>query len=146
MEVGFEEADIRAGIVAGGTVLSAFIVVRPAARMEAVEYVAYLRTSWRRGYHILQTFRHKDDKVYLGRGLGRLVWLIQEEFQHRGPLVLYRAGCSELQRFVGLRAVDRGQAPDDPGPPRAAPVDPPAGWPVHQPPEGDDGEGGPPEK
>lgn len=108
---------------------SAFIVGRPAANVDDVRYVAYLRTSWRRGYHILQTYKHKSDKIYVGSGLHRLLWLIQKDFGHRGPLVVYEAGCRELQRFVGLQPIDRGPDPvDDPEPPQAAPPKPRVSW------------------
>lgn len=134
MSEGFEEADIRAGLREGGSILSAFIVGRPAHMRSDVEYVAYLRTSWRRGYHILQTRRKRTDKIYMGAGLGRLVWLLRQEFGFLAPLTLYEAGGDALQRFVGLRSLDRGQPPDD-GPPRAAPAKPPWEWPIRHPQE-----------
>ena len=132
MSEGFEEADIRAGLRDGGSILSAFIVARPGGAWNDIEYVAYLRTSWRRGYHILQTRRKRSEKIYMGAGLGRLVWLLRQEFGFRAPLTLYEAGGDALQRFVGLRSLDRGQPQDD-GPPRAAPVKPPWEWPVRYP-------------
>ena len=139
---GFEEADIKAGLRDGGTVLQAFIVIRPPPRPKSgkvgptdVGYVAYFRCSWRRGYHILKTFRRKMDKVYIGLGLTRLVWLIQEEFGYRDPLVLYRAGSGGLQRFADLQPMDRGTLPEGAGEaPRAAPPEPPWEWPVRHPP------------
>ncbi len=138
---GFEEADIKAGLRDGGAVLQSFIVVRPPrpksgeAGPDDVEYVAYFRCSWRRGYHILKTFRHRTDKAYVGRGLTRLVWLIQEEFGYRDPLALYRAGDPRLQQFADVRPADRGRAVEEaPGPPRAAPPRPPWEWPVRYPP------------
>ena len=129
MSDGFEEADIRAGLREGGNILSAFIVTRPAAVQSDVEYVAYLRTSWRRGYHILQTRRKRKDKIFMADGLGRLAWLLRHEFGFKDPLILYEAGHDALQRFVGLRSIDRGRPQDD-GPPRAAPAKPPWEWPV----------------
>lgn len=138
--MGFDEADIRAGLRGGGTVQSAFIVGRFAAEMDDVRYVAYLRTNWRRGYHILQTYKHKGDKIYVGHGLHRLVWLIQKEFQHRGPLVVYEAGCRELQRFTGLLPIDRGLDPvANPGPSPAEPPKVSWEWPADRLP-GSDGE------
>lgn len=142
MPEGYEEADLRKGLREGGTILQVFIVIRPprpkaavAPTPEDVEFVAYFRTSWRRGYHILRTYKHRNDKIYLGRGLGRLVWLIQEEFGHKEPLVLHRAGSSALQRFAGLQPIDRGNpAEEDSGSPRAAPEQPPWEWPVRYPP------------
>lgn len=134
MSEGYEEADIRAGLREGGSILSVFIVTRSAAVQSDVEYVAYLRTSWRRGYHILQTRRKRRDKIYLADGLGRLAWLLRHEFGFRDPLILYEAGHDALQRFVGLRPLDRGRPQDD-GPPRAAPPTPPWEWPVIYPKE-----------
>ena len=133
MAEGYEEADIRAGLREGGSILSAFIVTRPAAVQSDVEYVAYLRTSWRRGYRILQTRRKRKDKIYLADGLGRLAWLLRHEFGFRDPLILYEAGHDALQRFVGLRPLDRGRLEENAGPPRAAPDKPPWEWPVRYP-------------
>ena len=133
MSEGFEEADIRAGLREGGSVLSAFIVARPAGAWNDTEYVAYLRTSWRRGYHILQTRRKRSEKIYMGNGLGRLAWLLRKEFGFRAPIMLYEAGCGALQRFTGLRPLDRGRSSQDDGPPRAAPPKPPWEWPVRYP-------------
>lgn len=133
MSEGFEEADIRAGLREGGSILSAFIVARPAGAWNDIEYVAYLRTSWRRGYHILQTRRKRSEKIYMGAGLGRLVWLLRQEFGFLAPLTLYEAGNDALQRFVGLRPLDRGRLEENAGPPRAAPAKPPWEWPVRYP-------------
>lgn len=138
---GFEEADIKAGLRDGGAILQVFIVIRPPPRPKSgeagptdVEYVAYFRCSWRRGYHVLKTYKQRTDKVYIGRGLTRLVWLIQEEFGYLDPLVLYRAGSSSLQRYADLQPVDRGKhVEEDSGPPRAAPDQPPWEWPVRNP-------------
>ena len=135
---GYDEADIRTGLRDGGSILQAFIVLRPSSdgggAVDA-EYVCYVRTSWRRGYRIMQVARHKRDKVYMGSGLGRLVWLLRKEFGYGGPLVLYDAGCEHLQRFAGLRRVDSGRLPpEESGPPRAAPSKPPWEWPVRDPP------------
>ena len=143
----YDEADIRAGLRDGGKVLQAFIIMRPSnpggGPLDA-EYVGYLRTDWRRGYRILQVARHKYDKVYLGSGLGRLVWLLRKEFNYDGPLVLYNAGCEQVRRFAGLRPIDSGQPPaEESGAARAAPDKPPWEWPVRDPPPpaGDPDEG-----
>ena len=137
MPDGYDEADIRTGLRDGGSILQAFIVMRPSSsddRAVDAEYVCYVRTDWRRGYKILQVFRHKGDKVYMGSGLGRLVWLLRREFNYDGPLILYNAGCEHLQRFAGLQPIDSGRpAPEECGPPRAAPGQPPWEWPVREP-------------
>lgn len=108
VEQGFQEADIHAGIRTGGYLQSAFIVVRPASVPEEVTYVAYLRTSWRVGYHLLELSRYRGERIY--RNLGRLVFLLQESFSVRSPLQIYRAGCSELRRFRALQPQDRDEA------------------------------------
>lgn len=138
MPEGYDEADIRKGMREGGKVLQAFIVMRPSnteGTAVDAEYVGYVRTDWRRGYRILQVFRHKYDKIYMGSGLGRLVWLLRKEFNYNGPLVLYNAGCEHLQRYAGLQRIDSGRAAEEEsGPPRAAPAKPPWEWPVRDPP------------
>ncbi len=138
MQEGYEEADIRAGLRDGGSILQAFIVMRPTASDDDAvdaEYVCYIRTNWRRGYKILQVFRHKGDKIYMGSGVGRLIWLLRKGFNYKGPLVLYDAGSEDVQRFAGLRPIDSGQPPkEESGPARAAPDKPPWEWPVRDPP------------
>ena len=133
----YEEADIRAGLREGGRILQAFIVMRPTKPSDGAvdaEYVCYIRTNWRRGYRILQVARHKYDKIYMGSGLGRLVWLLHRGFDYNGPLIIYHAGCEHLQRFAGLRPIDSGHSPtEENGPPRAAPDKPPWEWPVRDP-------------
>lgn len=110
MERGFQEADIHEGKRARGIVQSAFIVVRPAAVPEEVTYVAYLRTSWRVGYHRLELSRYRGERIY--RDLGRLVFLLQDIFEVRAPVKVFRAGCSELNRFRNLMALDQDGMPD----------------------------------
>ena len=145
MSDGFEEADIRAGLREGGSILSAFIVGRSAGAWNDIEYVAYLRTNWRRGYHILQIRRKRGDKIYMSSGLGRLDWRLRQEFGFKEPLILYEAGSDALQRFAGLRPRDRGRPQDD-GPPRAAPPRPPWEWPVIYPTDDAGPEPAPPDK
>lgn len=138
MPEGYDEADIRKGLHDGGSILQAFLVMRPpnqGCRAVDAEYVCYIRTSWRRGYRIIQVFRHKSDKIYMGSGIGRLIWLLRMEFNYNGPLIVYNAGCEHMQRFVGLRPIDSGRPPpEESGPPRAAPAKPPWEWPVRDPP------------
>lgn len=110
MERGFQEADIHEGMRMGGYLQSAFIVVRPAVVPEEVTYVAYLRTTWRVGYHLLELSRYRGERIY--RNLGRLVFLLQESFRVRAPVQVFRAGCPELRRFRNLLPQDRGDATD----------------------------------
>ncbi len=103
---GFEEAEIRQGLRAGGRVQSAFIVLRPAANPVDVRFVAYLRVSWLSpGYHLLETYRHRADRTY--RDLGRLMLLLQDDFGIGDqPIPVFRAGSPRLQRFRDLRPQD----------------------------------------
>ena len=110
MRKGFQESDIREGVRAGGAVTQALVIVRPAPVPEQVAYVAYLRVSWRIGYHLLQLHRYKGERIY--RDLGRLVFMLQQDFGVCSPIQVYRAGCPALRRFRNLQPHDlRGSAP-----------------------------------
>lgn len=98
---GLQEAEIREGLRDGGR-LKGFIIVER-TDVEIPEYVAYIRTSWTRGYRILRTWRDKEDRAY--RILGRL-YQHAREFGYMAPITVYRAGCPELLRFRGLLARD----------------------------------------
>ena len=104
MAAGFEEADVRSGLAEGGRILGIFIVERMLPN--GPEYIAYLRTSWKRGFHALQTYRGRSDRVY--RDLDRLVRLIRDEFEYGGPVTLSIAGAAELRRFRTLLPRDSG--------------------------------------
>ena len=125
MGSGHQETDIRARLRAGERILNVFVVVRTAsprrrprrpspgspvaappssAALLAIRYVLYLRVTWRVGYHILRTFRDREDRTF--RDFGRLLLLIEEEFGYREPFVLIRAGSRRLQRIRGVRPED----------------------------------------
>jgi hypothetical protein len=116
LAAGFEEADVRSGLAEGGRILGIFIVERMLPNGPG--YIAYLRTSWKRGFHALQTYRGRSDRVY--RDLDRLVRLIRDEFEYGGPITLSSAGAPELRRFRAL-------LPRDSGGTRAGRSVPPAG-------------------
>lgn len=118
---GLQEADIHEGVRGGGTVTHALVVVRPAPVPEQVSYVAYLRVSWLRGYHGLQLARYRGERVY--RNLGRLVFMLQEEFKVVPPIQLYRAGSAALQRFRSLPLHDLFGSDPPPVPPLRRPAD-----------------------
>ena len=80
---GVEEADLRAGMRAGGRVLGFLVVAR--AGGEAPEYAIYVRTSWLRGYRILRTWRGKVDRTY--RSLDKL-YKLPPVFGYLGPVTV----------------------------------------------------------
>ena len=99
---GFQEGDIASGLAAGGRILGIFVVER--ALSGGPGYIAYLRASWKRGFHGLRTYRDRSDRVY--RDLDRLVRLIRDEFGYSGPITLLVAGAPELRRFRALLPED----------------------------------------
>lgn len=98
LAAGLEESDIRSGLAEGGRLLGVFIVERPLRGGPG--YIAYLRTSWKRGFRGLRTYRARSDRVY--RDLDRLVRLIRDEFNYGGPITVSVAGAPELRRFRAL--------------------------------------------
>lgn len=115
---GFQLGEIREGLKAGGAVQSAFIVARLGADPERTSFVAYVRVSWRVGYHMLQAFRGRADRVY--SNLGRLVYLLAVEFGTPPPIQVYTAGCDRLRRFKNLHPQDQGGAASAEAPPEEA--------------------------
>ena len=102
MAGGFQEGDIAAGLADGGRILGIFVVERSFAG--GPQYIAYLRTSWKRGFRGLRTYRDRSDRVY--RDPDQLVRLVRDEFGYRGPINLFVAGAPELQRFRALMPQD----------------------------------------
>ncbi len=98
-----QEAEIREGLREGGRIKGFVVVERTDS--EVPEYVAYIRTSWTRGYRILRTWRDKEDRTY--RILGRL-YQQAREFGYMAPVTVYRMGSPELLRFRGVLARDGG--------------------------------------
>jgi hypothetical protein len=116
-----QEGDIQAGLKSGGHVHGSFIVERRAT--DGPVYVVYLRTSWKRGFHALRTYRDRSDRVY--RDLGRLLRLIRDEFQFQGPVTIFVAGDPELQRFRALLPQDGERvAGDDTAEAKTSEIDP----------------------
>ena len=95
MAGGLQEGDIALGLAEGGRILGIFVVER--ALPAGPGYIAYVRTSWKRGFHALRTYRDRSDRMY--RDLDRLVHLIRDAFQFSGPVTLHVAGAPELRRF-----------------------------------------------
>ena len=73
-----------------------------------VEHLAYLWTSWRRGFRPLRTWDDKYDRTY--RDLDRLLTLVRIDFRYRGPIALYMEGDRELARYRAL--VENESEPD----------------------------------
>jgi hypothetical protein len=92
------ESDIQAGLREGGRLRSIFVVERSSPN--GAKYVAYFRRTWKRGFHALQTYRGKSDRVY--RDLDRLLRLVRDEFRYTGSIALFVAGDPDLQRFRAL--------------------------------------------
>jgi hypothetical protein len=98
----WQEADIKAGIRAGGSVEGVFIIARNDER--GLGYIAYIRAGWARGFRALRTFRDRSDRVF--RSLDKLVSLLREEFQYHGEISLFVAGDESLRRFRALLPTD----------------------------------------
>lgn len=102
-KAGIREAEMHSALDAGERIQH-FMVVRRTGDKD-VEYVVYLRVSWRAGYHIL-TFAH-DSRERRFRTF-EAVQQFAVRFQYSGPMVVYRAGDPALARFKGVAVVDGG--------------------------------------
>ncbi len=120
-----------------GRILSAFVVAHPGTTFYDTTFVLYLRTDWRRGYHILKTRRKQRERIYAGGGLGRIAWMLRSEFGFTEPFTVYPAGCEALHRFTGLRPVDRGLSEEAHEALRPAKFNPPWELPVGDPSDAD---------
>ena len=103
-----QEAEIRAGLEAGGRIENVVIVAR---RDEAagVEHVPYLLPSWRRGYVAIGLFRGSGVRAY--RDLDRLVRLLRDDLRFQGPISLHEENCTKLGK---LRSFLDGAVPGGP--------------------------------
>ena len=94
---GFEEADLRSGLKAGGAILGAFIVERPAKP----ECVVYIRSDWirGRGFRIVRTWRNLEgDRVF--KSFDTAVRFIRKYYA--GRFMVYPQGDRELSDFAGV--------------------------------------------
>ena len=105
----WEEADIKSGLQEGGSVLGVFVICRGEPRGK--RWVAYLRTSWTRGFLPLQTFRGRSDRAF--SSLDRLVSLLRDDFRYTGEISLFMPGDPELKRFRILLPTDRAALDGD---------------------------------
>jgi hypothetical protein len=101
-----QEAELRAGLEAGGCIVGVVIV---AHRDEATGrlHVPYLLPSWRRGYVAIGLSR---GGVRTFRDLDRLVRFLREDFRFDGGIVLHEEGSARLGRWRSLSRVANGGA------------------------------------
>ena len=83
---------MRSGLSQGGELRAAVIVCKRTE--EGLEHIAWLRTSWARGFHLLHTFRSRGIRTY--RNLNLLIALIREEWRFKGPITLRLEDDPEL--------------------------------------------------
>ena len=84
-------------------VQAVFVICRAGSRGK--RWMAYLRTSWTRGFLPLQTYRGRSDRAF--RSLDRLVSFLREDFRYEGEISLFMPGDPGLQRFRILLPTDR---------------------------------------
>jgi hypothetical protein len=92
LEPGIEEADVRSGLAKGGELRAAVVVCK--VTQDGLEHIAWLRTSWVRGFHLLHTFRGRGIRTY--RNLDLLIALIRKEWRFKGPITLRLEDDPEL--------------------------------------------------
>lgn len=102
-ETGIREMELRSGLRDGGQIQNVVAVARQSAGNP--EFVAYLRISWKLGYHILRVWRGAEERCFrTADAVLQLAW----RYDFPGPVVIYRAGAPELGRFRGILAIDGG--------------------------------------
>jgi hypothetical protein len=105
----FEEADLRAGLKAGGIILGAFIIAR-----SEEEFAVDMRGNWMhgRGFRIIRTWRGvSGDRTFKNL---ESAWLFVRKFNFLGQVTIYPAGDPNLRHFVGVTPRDRGEISHDP--------------------------------
>ncbi|SHK27517.1 hypothetical protein SAMN02745194_04598 [Roseomonas rosea] len=105
-----QEADIRAGLEAGGRIENVVIVARR-DEADGIEHVPYLLPSWRRGYVAIGLFRGAGVRAY--RDLTRLVRFVRDDLGFHGPISLHEENCTKLGKLRSFLdgAVPGGLAP-----------------------------------
>jgi hypothetical protein len=111
-----QEADIRAGLEAGGRIENVVIVARR-DEAEGTEHVPYLLPSWRRSYVAIGLFRGAGVRAY--RDLTRLVRFVRDDLGFHGPISLHEEDCPKLGK---LRSFLDGAAPGSPVQPERPPL------------------------
>ena len=110
-----QEAEIRAGLEAGGRIENVVIVARR-GEADGVEHVPYLLPSWRRGYVAIGLFRGAGVRAY--RDLDRLVRFLRDDLGFHGPISLHEQDCPKLAK---LRSFLDGAVPGGPVQPSKPP-------------------------
>jgi hypothetical protein len=110
LEQGLQEGDIQAGLRQGGRILGMFVVER--SLPDGAGYVAYFRTSWKRGFQVLRTYRGRSDRLY--RDFDRLLRVVRDDFKYTGAITLFVAGDPDLHRFRALLPQDAAGVSTDP--------------------------------
>jgi len=105
LQTPLREGDVKAGLRQGGHIRDAFVVGRCVGG-SAVEYMVFLRASWRRAFLPLRTWDALSFRSY--RDLDRLVQLIRKDFGFQGVINLYVQGDPQLQRYRSAGTLDTG--------------------------------------
>lgn len=95
---GLYEGEIKECLQSGGRLRNVLVVSRLVKGQ--VEYLAFIRPSWRRGFLPLRTWGDKADRTY--RDLDRLLTLLREDFQYSRVIPLYQANDPDLPRYRAL--------------------------------------------
>ena len=93
-----QECDVREGIAKGGALKAVVFICRSDGA--GLEHLAWLRTSWLHGFHLLHTFRARDVRAY--RNLNLLVGLIRLEWGFNGPITLRLHDDPDLALSEGI--------------------------------------------
>jgi len=90
----------------GSHIAGVLIVERPG--VDACDYVAYLNVTWKRGWHVLRSWRNREDRTY--RVLTLLLHMLRSDLEYAGPITIYAASDPELERIPTVAARERGIA------------------------------------
>ena len=94
---------LRQQLRRGSHITGVLIVERPGAG--GCDYVAYLRVTWKQGWHVLRSWRGRNDRVY--RVLNPLVQMLRSDLEYTGPITMYAVGDPELERIPMVAARER---------------------------------------
>jgi len=105
-----QEADIRAGLDAGGEIES-IVVLATKGPDGDTDYVPYLLPSWRRGFVVLGLFRGPGLRGY--RDLDRLVRFLRGEFRYAGIIQLALEDDPKLSKHRSLSVARAAASPEN---------------------------------
>lgn len=109
MDCVVQEADVRAGLAAGGEIESVVVLATKCSDGE-IDYVPYLLPSWKRGFVALGLFRGPGLRGY--RDLDRLVRFLRTEFRYSGIIQLALEDDPKLSKHKSLSAARAAASPD----------------------------------